>query len=1487
MQNSQEMAITTLSLPKGGGAINGMGESVGQAGPDGMVTFSIPLPFSAGRGVAPALSLSYSSGAGNGPFGMGWQCSAMSISRRTQKGVPQYNEDDEFLSPSGEVMAIALNDSGFEDVRTANRLQGIPLPFSYKVTRYQPRLIQDFIKIEYWQPVKQTDGTPFWIIYSPDGQTHILGKNSHSRVANAENPSQIASWLLEETVTPTGEHIYYQYSGENQVNCTDAEIALHPQDSAQRYLARIDYGNISPQASLFVLDEELPNLTQWLFHLVFDYGERDISINKIPTFEGGATGWLARPDMFSRYDFGIEIRNRRLCHQVLGFHRLEALNDRDVTDEIPVLVNRLTLDYDLNNSVSTLVAVRQVAYETDGSPITQPPLEFDYQRFDTGSIPGWQEMPQLEAFNGYQPYQMIDLYGEGTPGILYQETPGAWWYKSPQRQIGGDSNAVTYGAMKALPKIPRLQEGATLMDINGDGRLDWVITSAGVRGFHSIHSTGEWTHFTPLNTLPTEYFHPKAQLADLVGAGLSDLVLIGPKSVRLYANQQGNWAPAQDVTQAENVSLPVIGIDSRQLVAFADMLGSGQQHLVEITADSVKCWPNMGHGRFGQPLTLEGFSQPQTSFNPDRVFLADIDGSGTNDIIYAHSECLEIYLNESGNRFSKPISLLLPDGVNFDNTCQLQAADIQGLGIASLVMTVPHMSPTHWRCDLALNKPWLLNVMNNNRGAETCLFYRSSAQFWLDEKQLVEAAGQQPECHLPFPMHLHWRSEIFDEITGNRLTQEQEYAHGSWDGQEREFRGFGRLIQRDTDGFAQGTVDIPTHPSRTVSWFATGIPEIDTTLSAEFWRGDDQAFSPFSPRFTRWENDSEAGSDVAFIPSEHDAFWLNRAMKGQLLRSELYGDDGTPEAEIPYSVTEMRHQVRALPTTDATVPSAWCSTIETRSYQYQRVAADPQCSQQVVIKADRYGSPLLSVAINYPRRKKPEKSPYPDDLPETLFDSSYDTQQQQLHLTKQQQNYFHLTNDDNWLLGLPKEQRNDGYQYDQERAPANGFTLETLIASNSLIGSNQPFTYLGQSRVAYQGGVDEQPSLQALVAYGETAILDEKTLQAFVGVLDSKTRDELLFSAGYQLAPRLFRVESEPDVWVARQGYSEFGDYSQFWRPLSQRSTLLTGKTTLKWDKHYCVVIETQDAAQLVTQARYDYRFLTPYSLTDANDNQHYVVLNPFGEVIASRFWGTEAGKDAGYSTPQAKPFVVPATIEAALALSPGIPVAHCAIFEPESWMQKLTQHDVSERMADNGTLWNALLQARFVTEDGYVCALGRRRWMARHGLSVLMLTLLAEIPRTPPHSLTITTDRYDSDDQQQLRQRILFSDGFGRLLQSAQRVEAGESWQRSEDSSLVVNVSGTPALVVTDNRWAVSGRTEYDGKGQGIRVYQPYFLDDWRYLSDDSARTDLFADTHIYDPLGREYQVITAKGYRRERQYTPWFVVNQDENDTAANLAI
>src|SRR5680860_1394091 len=93
---SNAIKIPQITLPKGGGALKGIDEKFEVNAANGTASFSIPLPITPGRNnFSPSLSLSYNSGAGNSPFGLGWSLNYPTIQRKTDKALPRYMEGDE------------------------------------------------------------------------------------------------------------------------------------------------------------------------------------------------------------------------------------------------------------------------------------------------------------------------------------------------------------------------------------------------------------------------------------------------------------------------------------------------------------------------------------------------------------------------------------------------------------------------------------------------------------------------------------------------------------------------------------------------------------------------------------------------------------------------------------------------------------------------------------------------------------------------------------------------------------------------------------------------------------------------------------------------------------------------------------------------------------------------------------------------------------------------------------------------------------------------------------------------------------------------------------------------------------------------------------------------------------------------------------------------------------------------------------------------
>ena len=127
MSNKSGTSEQVISLPSGGGALSGVGETFAADLHTRTGNFTVPIALPPGRnGFQPELQLVYSTGNGNGPFGLGWALSIPGVSRNTSKGIPRYFVDD-----TNEIKDVFIL-SGAEDLVPVEE----PTP---GVTRYQPR----------------------------------------------------------------------------------------------------------------------------------------------------------------------------------------------------------------------------------------------------------------------------------------------------------------------------------------------------------------------------------------------------------------------------------------------------------------------------------------------------------------------------------------------------------------------------------------------------------------------------------------------------------------------------------------------------------------------------------------------------------------------------------------------------------------------------------------------------------------------------------------------------------------------------------------------------------------------------------------------------------------------------------------------------------------------------------------------------------------------------------------------------------------------------------------------------------------------------------------------------------------------------------------------------------------------------------------------------------------------------------------------------
>ncbi|MCC6559709.1 MAG: VCBS repeat-containing protein, partial [Polyangiaceae bacterium] len=551
-------------------------------------------------------------------------------------------------------------------------------------------------------------GDIYWTATTPDNLTSVYGRSAGARIADPARPGRVFTWLLEETRDDRGNVITYEYKAEDLVEVPRAAVAeVHRHDGrsrvANRYLKRIRYGNTAPgDASIC------------LFEVVFDYGEH---APITPTVDEEIP-WPVRRDPFSSYRAGFEIRTYRLCRRVLMFHRMPELGPT------PCLVRSLDLTYTESALMTRLATATVVGYLRDPQTLTYdrkafPPVKLTYSEpgIHTDVKPLDPES-QRDLPGGVQGpgRQWIDLDGEALPGVLIDEGD-ALYYK---RNLG----AGLLSPARALPSRPSVAAGQ-LCDIDGDGRKEMVLFDRPAAGYFDRVDDG-WAPFRPFASQPNvNWSDPELRLVDLNGDGYDDILITNPDTFTWYPSLgKGGFDRPITFTRPcdEEKGFAYVFADPTQSIFLADMTGDGLVDIVRIRNGNICYWPNLGHGRFGAKVQMGGSMRFDYAdrFDARRIRLADVDGSGTTDIIYLRAEGPRLHANLAGNTWAEPVILpRLPEGIDLGTVSVL---DLLGTGTACLVWAHPRpggRAQMRYIDLLGSVKPHLLTKVENHLGLTT------------------------------------------------------------------------------------------------------------------------------------------------------------------------------------------------------------------------------------------------------------------------------------------------------------------------------------------------------------------------------------------------------------------------------------------------------------------------------------------------------------------------------------------------------------------------------------------------------------------------------------------------------------------------------------------------------------------------------------------------------------------------------------------------
>lgn len=1434
-----QFAAPAISLPKGGGAVRGIGEKFGTNPVTGTGALSVPVPASPGRsGFGPVLTLSYDSGNGNGPYGFGWNLALPSITRKTDKGVPTYLDDEEsdvFVLSGAEDLVPVLRDDGKRDSRP--RTVG---SVTYRVDRYRPRTEGLFARIERWTDTG--NGAVYWRSISRDNVTTLYGTDDSCRISDGADPAaghrpRVFSWLICESYDDKGNAVVYTYKAENEtlVDLDHAHERGRPQAArlANRYVTSIRYGNRVSR-----LKKTDFAAAGWMFELVFDYGQYHTADPK-PGLPGK---WTCRDDPFSTYRSGFEVRTYRLCQRILMFHHFP--DEDGVGDDC--LVRSLDLTYKSSSVASFITEITQTGYRraatTGYVPQALPPLELGYSEpviDDNVRFVDPDSLENLPAGVDGTAYQWIDLDGEGVPGVL-SEQAGAWCYKP---NLGGGR----LGPLQLVASVPTLVGAGggqhQFLDLAGDGQLDLVEYAGPTPGFAERTSNGDWAPLTSFRSLPNaDWADPNLRFVDLTGDGHADILRTEDDALVWYPSlAEDGFGPAERAAQPvdDDAGPRLVFADGTQSVYLADMSGDGLTDLVRIRNGEVCYWPSLGYGRFGAKVSMDDaprFDRPD-QFDQQRIRIADIDGSGNTDLIYLGAAGVYVYVNQSGNRWSGPRRL--DQAPPTDNLSTVAVADLLGNGTACLVWSSPLPAdasrPMRYLDLMGGQKPHLLTSVRNNLGAETHIRYAPSTRFYLADK----AAGRPWATRLPFPVHVVERVETYDRISRNRFVSRYSYHHGHFDGVEREFRGFGLVKQYDTEEFdalsagaalpAAGNVDAASHlpPVLTKTWFHTGAylegHSIAEHFAGEYYREPGLTDEQFRAHLLD-DTLLPAGLSVA---EEREAC---RALRGSVLRQEVYALDGSTRQQHPYSVTESSHTVVTVqPMAGNRHAVFFTHPVETISYHYERDPADPRVGHELTLQVDPFGNVLRSAAVGYGRRvSDPGLAKRDRD------------EQAKTHITYTENG---VTNDVGAQPLLVPDTYRAPLPYETRVYEVTGLTLHpgqsrfapedfTPVGTSAMIGyEDSPSGAVLQrrliehTRIRYRS--DDLDGPLALGVLESLALPYDRGRLAFTPTLVTAVYGTWLTDLMLSRDGGYTHSDGDTNWWTAsgQVFYSpgendspadEF-DAAREHFFLPRRFTDPFAKTTtITYDDHDLLPLDAKDPLgnhvtagerdtdDTVVQAGNDYRVLKPRVVMDPNRNRTAVAFDILGLVVGTAVQGKPAPETAEGDTLDG--------------------------FEPD-----LPEADALAYLRDPLTSAGSLLGGA-TTRIVYDLFAYRR----------------SQDDAAPAPPTVAVLARETHDPLTKIQHSFSYSDGFGREIQRKGQAEKG--------------------------RWVGTGWTIYNNKGKPVRQYEPFFAATHRF---ELAKVVGVSPVLCYDPVGRVVATLHPNHTYDKVVFDAWRQETWDVNDT------
>lgn len=594
MRESSGVASGLSANPSGGGGITALGDRFQPDLVKGTGNYSVPIDLPKGPNeIVPSVSLTYSTGAGNGPFGMGWRMDALKIERRTDRGIPEYLDKDSFVFGDGVVL-----------INTGNG-------------KYRPATDNVFWLIEF------KDNT--WNISTGDGRRLLLGQADSSREICSKGTF---AWYLDKIIDQAGNEIRYKYTrhGERlylssvEYSIFTLQVIYEDREDVLRN-ARAGFMRTTAKraASLQVHCSRLSPTIMRSYDLQYEQALNGVSLLSGILLSATQNGETAA---FPKLDFH---------YSELDWSKYKV-DDIKAAIAPPPLGNSSTQVVDLNGDglpdILQTSSSRTYLWSNNGKGELNGP-------FALHDIPSLLDLSR-------QNVAFADLDGNGRVDLFSVNQPLQMMFANSGKG-GFDSEPVVF---KEKANIKLADPRNRLMDIDGDGVIDLLETGKDYFLLYKHEKYKGWNEpiavkrANDMQSFPDLNLGKKGiYLESMKGDGLQDLVWLKSGQV-CYWPYLGNGAWGEVIEMPKSPVFPKGYREER--IILTDVDGDGCTDIVYFDYDRMLIWINKSGNIFSDPIEI-----PFSPAGDSPIIPTDFFGEGRSAFVWSSTQ---LQYNSSGYR---------------------------------------------------------------------------------------------------------------------------------------------------------------------------------------------------------------------------------------------------------------------------------------------------------------------------------------------------------------------------------------------------------------------------------------------------------------------------------------------------------------------------------------------------------------------------------------------------------------------------------------------------------------------------------------------------------------------------------------------------------------------------------------------------------------------------------------------------------------------